>query len=311
MCFVFILLILIIVLSVLGVSLFNYGFYNPAKKHKHFETYQISEFYKNYSNTVVPLIDKLRKEPCEKVEIRSYDGLRLVGRYYHQEDGAPVAIMMHGWRGCACGDFSGGYFLYKKLGFNILLIDERACGDSEGRVITFGIKESRDAVAWANYITERFGKDIGIILCGISLGGATVMMSAARGLPENVKAIVEDCGYSAPRDEIRSVAKSMHFPAGICYPVCRLFARIMGGFDLEEISAKEAVSKTDIPIMFIHGEDDSFVPFYMCEEVYNACASYKEKFTVPGATHGVSYLENPDGYANAVEHFLRTVKVIK
>lgn len=195
------------------------------------------------------------------MEVLSYDGLKLRGRYYHYKDDAPFVLLMHGYRGCALGDFCGGFYIFRRLGFNILLANERACGLSEGRLITFGIKESLDVGSWIDYLKERFGCGIRICLYGVSLGSATVMMATARDLPENVRCIIADCGYSSPKEQIRHVAGDKKLPPGICWFLARTAARIVGGFDPGSLSAIEAVAETDIPILFIHGENDTFVPF--------------------------------------------------
>lgn len=290
-----------------SVGMFFYVFYSPDSKRKIPETYVFSRSYKNHAGVLAPYLAELKAEPFEKVSIVSFDGLTLNGRYYHYADGAPFVIMMHGYRACCYGDFGGQFQIMRELGFNILLIEERGCGTSEGRVITFGVNESRDCISWTDYLICRFGGDIKIALYGVSMGAATVLTTLGRGCPDNVKAVVEDCGFTSPKEIIKDVARGFHVLVDAAYPFCRAAARVLGGFDPDSVSAIEAVKHTDVPVLFIHGEKDTYVPFYMCGELYEACASRKELFTVPEATHAVSFATDIPGYTQKVKSFIRSV----
>ena len=296
----------VLLILAVGIYIFNFTFYNSPKKRRDPDSYRSDPFYQDHLEQITAGIDALKTLPCEDVEILSEEGRRLHGRYYEQKPGAPVALLMHGYRGHAFGDFCGRFDVVRSLGFNILLIDERACGDSDGRVISFGIRERKDGLSWINYILCRFGEETEICLFGVSMGAATVMMMLGlEDLPENVKAVVEDCGYTSPRAVIRSVAEKNGFPVDLMYPLCRASARVLGGFDIEAASPIDAVRKTKVPILFIHGEDDDFVPFPMCGELYEACASEKKMLTVPGAGHAKAYLQDGEAWSKAVREFLR------
>ena len=134
--------------------------------------------------------------PCEEWRIRSFDGLKLVARYYHAADGAPLEIMMHGYRGSAIRDFCGGARLARELGRSVLLVDQRAHGKSQGRTIAFGILERRDCLSWIEEALRRQG-DVKVILSGVSMGAATVLMASELPLPENGACIVADCPFSS------------------------------------------------------------------------------------------------------------------
>ena len=168
-----------------------------------------------------------------EVEITSYDGLKLFGRYYHLADGAPVEILVHGYRGNAIRDFCGGCKLAMDAGHNVLLIDQRAHGNSQGKTICFGIKEKYDVQSWANYVVDRFGKDVKIILAGVSMGAATVMETLSLDLPDNVVGVIADCGYSSTEEIIRKVCKEMKFPPKITMPFVKLGAVIYGRLKIE------------------------------------------------------------------------------
>ena len=157
------------------------------------------EQYEPYHETITSCVEKVLNVPYEEVEVTSVDGLRLVGKYYHMSDDAPLVIFFHGYR-CAGIRDGNGIFLYaREFGFNVLLVDQRAHGKSEGKTITFGVMERHDCKSWAEYAVKRFGRDVKIYLCGLSMGGATVLMASDIGLPENVVGILADCPYSSPK----------------------------------------------------------------------------------------------------------------
>lgn len=251
------------------------------------------------------MITKTMQVPYEPVEIMSDDNLKLYGKYYHTADNAPVQIMFHGYRSMAERDFSGGLRDTIRMGYNVLLVDQRAHGKSEGKCLTFGIKERYDCLAWVNYAVTRFGPSTQIALYGMSMGSATVLMAAGLPLPENVVAIVADCGYTSPSQIIKKVMGDMHYPLHPIYSLIRLGGKIFGRFDIEVASASDAMKSCNIPVLFIHGESDLFVPCDMSKENYRLCNSENKRLlTVPNAGHGLSYMEDKDAYLEALNSFL-------
>ena len=199
---------------------------------------------------------------------------------------------------------SGAVRRCHSLGHSALIVDQRACGRSGGHVITFGVNESRDCLTWIEYVTARFGPKTRIILAGISMGAATVVMAAGRELPENVIAILADCGYTSPRDIIKKViATDMKLPPDLAYPFVKLGARLFGRFDLDELSSIETVRNTPVPILLIHGESDDFVPCDMSKRCHEANPASTRLFTVPGAGHGLAYLVDKAGYLETARNF--------
>ena len=247
----------------------------------------------------------IKETESEKWTITAHDGVKLVANYYHNADGAPVVIMFHGYRSSAVRDGMGAFKVCKEAGYNILMVDQRAHRESGGKCITFGVKERYDCVDWIYEVCKKCGKDVKIILIGLSMGASTVMMATGLDLPENVKGVIADCGYSAPKDILQAVIKMMKLPVRLAYPFVKLSAKIYGKFDLEGASATEALSKCKVPILFIHGEADELVPCDMSRANYEACASEKELFTVPDAGHGMSYLLDVDGYMAKFKGFLQ------
>lgn len=267
-----------------------------------------NEQYAPYRESAAALMKSVTEIPFEEVSVLSHDGLTLYGKYYETAPGAPLQIMFHGYRSSAERDFCGGLPEALKLGFNVLLPDQRAHGKSGGRALSFGINESRDCLAWVNYALKRFGEDTKILFYGMSMGASTVLMATALPLPENVKGIVADCGYSSPAAIIKKVVTERHYPVVPTYALIRLGGKLFGGFDIEKHSAVKALKNCDIPVLFIHGEDDRFVPCDMGRENYAACRSDKKKLlTVPCAGHGISYMADKEAYLKALNEFLSSV----
>lgn len=257
-----------------------------------------------YRDALIALVDELEPRPYEAVSITSHDGLTLTGRYYHTADGAPLKFIFHGWRSNVLRDCGGGAKMAFDAGYNLLLVNQRAHGDSGGNTLTFGIKEKYDCLDWVNYATRRFGKDVKIILGGISMGAATVLMASALELPENVKCISADCGYTSPEAIIRKVCREdMKIPDTLGFPFVRLGARLFGGFSIIDGGAVEAVKKSKVPLMIMHGSADDFVPYTMCHEIYNAIPGKKVLFTVEGAGHGMCYFAKTEEYAKTLLQF--------
>ena len=262
--------------------------------------------FADYKHDIRTMIETVSKIPYEDVYTNSEDGLRLHAKYYETVPGAPVEILCHGYHGTGYRDFCGGLQLALKRGHNALLIDQRAHGESEGKCLTFGIMERKDCLSWVKYIVERCGEDTKIVLVGISMGAATVTMATELELPDNVVAVIADCGYSSPEEIIRKVMKDSKYPQCL-YPILKLSAKLYGHFDLGEASSEEALHSSKIPVLFIHGEADDFVPCEMTRRNYDACASKKTLITVPEAGHGLSYLVDLDKYTEAIDKFLSEV----
>ena len=235
--------------------------------------------------------------------ITSFDGLKLRGKYYEYAPGAPIELMFHGYRGTAERDLSGGKQRCFQLGHSALIVNQRASIGSEGNVISFGVNESRDCLDWVNFMVEHFGPEVRIILCGISMGAATVLIATGQTLPSNVIGVLADCGYNSQKGIIQTVIRKLKLPVAVVYPFVKLAARLYGRFDLEACSPEEAVKRCTVPVIFFHGEEDDFVPCEMSRVNYEACAARKRLVTVPGAGHGLSYPVAPEVYLRAMREF--------
>ena len=266
-----------------------------------------TEQYAPYSAEARQMISDALEIPYKEAVVTSYDGLRLFGKCYIASADAPWLIMLHGYRSGAERDFCGGLKFGIDSGFNVLLVDQRAHGKSEGKCLTFGIKERYDCLTWINYVISQAGGSCKIALYGMSMGAATVLMAAGSGLPKNVACIVADCGYTSPKAIIKKVIREMHYPVFPTYALVRLGGMLFGGFDIEEYSAVQAMEKCDIPVLFIHGDDDRFVPCDMGRENHRHCrAEGKKLLIVPNAGHGMSYMSDKRAYLGTVSEFLKS-----
>lgn len=281
-------------------GLFRYIFCHPVRKRPDAHRIPESVLYKKYRGIMQDGVSEMEKLPAEDVSIVSFDGCRLCGKLYIFKENAPLLIFFHGYHGVPAWDGFGFFKICKTHKINLLMVDERAHGKSGGRCITFGIKERYDCRQWTDYAAKRFGEKTDIFLAGVSMGAASVMMASELGLPKNVKVLVSDCGYSEPAAIIKETVKKMGLPVKPVYVLIRLGARVFGQFDLEEATALRAVRKLQIPILFIHGKQDSIVSPAMNDELYEACTGTKERVLIEGADHANSAMTDFKTYENAV-----------
>lgn len=238
-------------------------------------------------------------------DIQSADGLRLHGFLYENQAAAGrFALLLHGFQDDH--GFMEPYALeYYRAGYHVLIPDQRAHGLSEGAYTTMGWREQDDVRRWIDWILARDPK-AGIVLHGVSMGAATIMLAAGGGLPDNVKACVSDCGYTALWDEYKGKIQEMfHLPAAPLLAAASLAARLRPGFPIRQVSPADALRKNRVPMLFIHGDADDYNPYEMMDELYRADASgEKQKLTVPGARHARSIYTDYETYWDTVRRFL-------
>lgn len=247
----------------------------------------------------------LEKQKRERVYITSDDGLKLTGLLFPNERSKRVVICFHGYTSKGINDYVAISRFYYEQGFNILLVDQRAHGDSEGKYIGFGCLDRMDAAKWIDFIVNRYGEDCEILLHGTSMGGATVLMTSGLQLPKNVKMIISDCAFTSAWEVFSEVLKNMyHMPP---YPIINIGSSIskrLAGYELDQCNSAEEVKKSRIPILFIHGDSDTFVPCRMCHEIYENCASEKDILIVKGAGHAESYYKETSLYEEKISNFI-------
>lgn len=300
--------LLLLCLAVLSLVCYFLPFYQKhSKKEDHYRLPD-SPYFDHDRDKMYALIAEMESVPFERVYTVSRDGLRLSARYYKVAEGAPLQIQVPGYRGTSVRDFCGGNKLSRKCGFNSLLLDLRAHGESQGHTITFGIREREDLLCWINYALARFGAETEIWLVGVSMGAATVLMASELPLPSNVKGIIADCPYARPVDIIADSCQKRHLNPKLMLPFIRFAARVFGHFNLDSASAIHAVTQTDVPILFIHGEEDDIVPCKMSKQIYDVCKGYAELHTFPRAGHGLSYMADNARYEKVVKEFIEKTR---
>ena len=237
--------------------------------------------------------------------LMSADGLRLHATWFPQGECKKIVICFHGYTSQGMKDYLGLSGYYLKNGYSMLLVDERAHGESEGKYIGFGCLDRIDALKWINWVLRKCGEDVEILLHGTSMGGATVLMMSSLELPAQVKGIVSDCAFTSPKEVFSHVLKSMyHLPAFPVMNISNFINKRFAGYGLDECNAAREVKKAKVPILFIHGSGDTFVPYSMCETMYENCASSKKKLIIEGAAHAECYYKDTDAYENALTEFI-------
>lgn len=244
----------------------------------------------------------------ERHYIYSDRGERLTGYLLKPEKPSKLYMFgSHGYKSSGRGEFNGFAQYYIKKGFNVFLCDHTSAGESEGRYAGFGAFEHVDCLKWLRYLNDTFGSDIVITLHGVSMGAATVMMmSSHEDLPSNVKMIVEDCGYTSAWNEFYLKAKELKLPGTdlLMYTINEINKR-KAGYDFKKASPIDAVKNAKVPMLFVHGSGDTFVPFFMVHELYEAYGGpYKDLLVIEDAGHARCSVYGWDAYEKKLDEFL-------
>lgn len=239
------------------------------------------------------------------VYIDSYDGLKLHGcEVIANKESHKWVITIHGYAG-NCKDMSYLVQKFKESDYNVLTPNLRGHGKSEGKYIGMGWHDRKDILKWIDYILEK-DKNAEIVLYGISMGAGTVMMTVGEELVPNVKAAIEDCGYTSAWEEF-GYQIEMFNQKVLKRPVLTvadIITKVRAGYRLREASAIKQLENSKIPMLFIHGDEDKFVPYYMLDKLYEAAKCPKEKLVVHGAGHAQSIVLEPELYWEKVSSFL-------
>lgn len=236
----------------------------------------------------------------------SGDGLKLVSYYIPARiPTTGTVILVHGYGGSALEMSEFAKFYSEKLGYNVLLPDARGHSASEGNYIGFGWPDRQDYLLWIQEAINRVGNDAQIALHGLSMGGAAVMMVSGEELPEQVKVIVEDSGYTAVYDELAYQLKRVfNLPGFPFISATSLLTNIRAGFNFAEASSLKQVEKNKTPMLFIHGVSDTVVPVEMAQKLYDACKAEKELYLAGGTGHGMAYYADPPVYETIISDFI-------
>lgn len=310
---VFIILTVILslaILMLLGLGIcFFMAYYAPKRKPIERDEFPLpkGDEYEPYRALLTAWMKEVRALPNREFSVTSFDGLTLRAKYYEYSPDAPIELMFPGYRGDAERDLCGAVQRCFAVGHNAFLVDQRAAGKSDGSVITFGVKESRDVDAWLSLLLKEFPQNK-IILAGVSMGAATVLLAAEKPLPESVIGVLADCGYSSAPDIIKKVIKDLNLPDKILYPLVRLSGIIFGGFDVEKAVPRDSAKSIKLPVIIAHGEADAFVPSYMADEIYESIKTKKLLVKIKGAGHGLAYPVEPEKYVRELSEFWNEAK---
>ena len=302
--FLFAFLVLLILLSVGGYYMVDYAL-TPPNRGKDIEgSYEY--MYKEYPH-LRPYMDSLQQtKALRDTFITTIDGIRLHGFYVKASvPTRQTAVIVHGYTDNAIRMMMIGYMYNQDLGFNILLPDLRYSGLSEGNHLQMGWFDRKDVAQWINLLPTLFGDSIEVVVHGISMGAATTMMLAGDPQPEYIKCFVEDCGYTSVWDEFKNELKEQfNLPAFPLLHISNLICKLRHGWSFTEASALKQVTKCKRPMLFIHGENDTFVPTNMVYPLYEAKPQPKELWLVPSEGHARSYHNFPKEYTEKIREFI-------
>lgn len=302
------LLWLIPVIAFVLLAIGGYTFFTACRRTRELP-WQDSEklqrtMYAPYCDLIKQSVQWLESHQVQEITVKSDDGLQLKALWVPAENAKGTILLAHGYKSTMLVDFGMVMELYHKMGLNLLLPFQRSHGKSEGKYITFGVKESEDMRKWIAYHNANLFCGP-VILSGLSMGASTMMYMLDRKLPDNVVAAIVDCGFTSPAAIISKVFKdTVHFPGGFFVRIADLYARLFAGFSLYEKDSRRTLEKNGYPILMVHGIADDFVPCYMTEQGYEKCAGNKRLLLVEKAGHGLSFLYDTERYKCLVEEVI-------
>lgn len=249
----------------------------------------------------------VRNQPFEEMEMTSRDGLQLTGYYLPAaEPTDQLVIFTHGYLGNAKQMGLYGQFYYEELGYNIFMADARGHNRSEGDYYGFGWHDRHDVIDWTAQLIDHIGDQVQIVYHGLSMGAATVLMASGdSGLPDNVQAIIADSPYSSVYQLFAyQMNRMFHLPAFPILDSTSIVTQLKADYSLREADAMKEVAKTNVPILYIHGKGDTFVPTEMSLELYENTNSEADTMLVDGANHGEAFVMDKEKYKARVIQFL-------
>ncbi len=247
---------------------------------------------------------ELESEVCETVSLTSFDGEQLVGHLFRHKNAQRIIIAMHGWRSSWTTDFGIISEFWHNNNCTVLYAEQRGQNNSGGDYIGFGMIERHDCLSWINWVNDNLGDELPIYLAGLSMGASTVLMAAGAVLPDNVCGVIADCGYTSPYAIWKYIAqKNLHLSYGLMGAFANSICKKKLNMDANAYSTIDAMKSSPVPVLFIHGSDDRFVPVEMTYENYKACTAPKRLLIVPGAGHCMSYVVDKDSYEDAITSF--------
>lgn len=255
----------------------------------------------------IPKFKPFRELPFESADIISFDGLRLHADFLRGEPGTKVTmIFCHGYKSEAAFDFAAMYDFYRSLGYNLVYLNMRAHGKSGGKYIGFGVLDRFDVQSWAKKVAELF-PDTSIFLHGMSMGAASILQSADLELDPAVCGIIADCGFSSTNEVFRSLVGGLyHLPATPFVDIFEAVNRMTAGYGFTDADSVRSMEKSRLPLAYICGDCDRYVPLDMAMRIYNACVQDKVLLIAEGAGHAASFMTENEKYRNLITEFINT-----
>ena len=295
-----VLLFLLLVLLFSGAAIFHIACARGGKLISKVIATGYEKIYSEFPN-IAEGCERLRQKEKREITIKACDGTPLTAYYIEGENKGRTIICVHGYHSDPVHDFGGATDKLLKHA-NLLLIDQRGHGKSGGKYITFGILESRDCKAWAEWLLKEKGEDHPVYFDGVSMGATSVLLASGLDLPKNVKGIIADCGFSSPKDIFEDITtRVIKVNPTLLLKSTDLFCRSFAKFSLYENSTLKAMETNKLPILFAHGTADSLVPYAMTQKAFDACNSKKYLVLAKDAEHGMSYLIDYESYSQAME----------
>ncbi len=241
----------------------------------------------------------------EDVWIESHDGHALHGYFIKNAKTNKVVISFHGYNTEARKEYPLHHSYYQE-GYTVLIVDQRGVGQSKGRFITMGLLERFDCLRWIDYVVERYGGEVEILLEGLSMGASTIMMAAQDIRAPQVRGMIVNCGFDSCSEQLEyTVTKLMHLPAFPVMNTVKLYARLLAKYDMDAITASESLAKSDIPILMFHGAKDTFVPYFNLAKIFpHVKAAHKRMIPCEHAAHGIARFEDRELYEGEIRRFL-------
>ncbi len=298
--------VLLAILLAGGYYMFSFVLVRPKKQKPYVETEQI----------YIERAEKRKRDgaslfarPHDDAEVTTPDGLTLRASYFPSGTGSKRFVLFsHGHKCNGSDEFAHiSPFYLDEMKYNVLLPDHRAHGKSDGKYIGFSVLDSKDILLWVDYLTERFGNDIEIIMHGASMGAAAVLLAnESDEIQTQVKLIVEDCGFSNAYDELMlNLTNMIKVPLKPLLSAANLYCKMLAHYDLRDSDALKNINKSKNPILIIHGSKDKYVPTYMGKALYDACTAVKKDILiVENAIHVFSFYTSPDAYRAKVKGFI-------
>ncbi len=263
-----------------------------------------------YKDKIIDNLNWINNVKYKDIYIRNRANLSLHGIYIDNSKSNKILVLLHGYRSTPNRDVYPSAKDYYDLNYSILIIDQRACGKSQGKYITFGYKERKDVVIWLKYLNKHYNKPI--VLAGISMGATTALL-----VPElynkNIIAIYTDSGYISGYEEVKYTLKHyFYLPSFIFMPIINFYCKIFAKYNLKEINTIKSLKNIKVPILFAHGDIDDFVPMKNSLLNYKKYQGPKKLLIIKNANHGMGYLEDKEKYLSVVKEMDKEIdKIVK